>query len=96
MARRPRHSPGRHLGKLPPRYLFALNSHADYRATRCPNCSRVAHARKFVLFIHIDPDHLIALGKACRYCAACELIVAHQNEIDFGDAPLRRRFQGLS
>jgi hypothetical protein len=70
------------LGKLPPRHLFALNPHSDYRATRCPKCNRPTTLRKFALMIHVDPHHLIALGKTCRYCSKDELIIAHQDELE--------------
>lgn len=70
------------LGGLPPRYTFALNRYRDYRATRCPNCDQPTHLRKFALFIHVDPHHLLAMGKTCRYCPKCELIVAHQDELE--------------
>lgn len=38
--------------------------------------------RKFALLIHIEGDDLTILGKTCRYCPACELIIAHQNELE--------------
>lgn len=43
------------LGKLPPRYIFALNPHSDYRATRCPRRNGPTTLRKFALMIHVDP-----------------------------------------
>ncbi len=70
------------IGGLPPRYLFALNPFEDYRATKCPNCTQPTRARKFALLIHVDPENLIALGKTCRFCPKCELIIAHQNELE--------------
>lgn len=70
------------LGKLPPRYLFALNPHTEYRASRCPDCDRLTYPRKFALLIHVDPRNLIALGFTCRYCSHCELIIAHQDELE--------------
>lgn len=82
MPARSRGKPKARIGALPPRYLFALNPHAEYRATRCPNCGHLTHPRKFALLIHVDPDHLFALGKTCRYCPRCELIIAHQNELE--------------
>ncbi len=74
--RRPR------FGKLPRRYLFALNPHTEYRATRCPNCNGLTRQRKFALMIHVAPDHFLALGKACRFCPKCELIIAHRDELE--------------
>lgn len=82
MARRSKPKPQRHIGGLPPRYLFALNPHVDYRASKCPNCDHLTYERKFVLLIHVDPENLIALGKSCRYCPKCELIIAHQSELE--------------
>jgi hypothetical protein len=38
--------------------------------------------RKFALIIHVAPDHVFALGKTCRYCSRCELIIAHQDELE--------------
>ncbi len=72
----------RRLGKLPPRYQFALNSQADYRASACPNCGRLTYRRKFALLIHVDPHYPIAMGFTCRYCPRCELIIAHQDELE--------------
>jgi len=37
---------------------------------------------KFALFIHIDAWGPMALGKTCRYCSRCELIMAHQDELE--------------
>lgn len=71
-----------HVGELPPRYLFALNPYHDYRASTCPHCHRLTRARKFALLIHVDPQNLIALGKTCRFCPQCELIIAHQDELE--------------
>lgn len=76
MARRPR------LGKLPPRYRFALNPFAEVRWSRCPRCDKLMHARKFPLLIHVEGAGLVALGKTCRYCAPCEFIIAHQEEVE--------------
>ena len=35
-----------------------------------------------MLFIHIDEWGPMALGKTCRYCSRCELIIVHQNELE--------------
>lgn len=70
------------FGRLPPRYLFALNPHAGLRASSCPHCDRPTYPRKFALLIHVDPDHLRAISKTCKYCSRCELIIAHQDELE--------------
>ncbi|MGE0827537.1 MAG: hypothetical protein AB7G75_36165 [Candidatus Binatia bacterium] len=70
------------LGKLPPRYSFILNQYATERLSKCPKCKKLTHLRKFVLFIHIQDWGPMALGKTCRYCSRCELIMAHQDEIE--------------
>jgi len=82
MAKKSKPKSKRHIGGLPPRYLFALNPHAEYRVSKCPNCNHLTYERKFVLLVHVDPENLIALGKTCRYCARCEFIITHQNELE--------------
>jgi hypothetical protein len=70
------------LGKLPRRYRFILNPYADTRLSKCPICRKLTHMRKFPLLIHIDDWGLLALGKTCRYCSFCELIMAHRDELE--------------
>ena len=70
------------LGKLPRRYSFILNPYPNERLSKCPKCHRPTHLRKFALLIHIDEWGLMALGKTCRYCTRCELIIAHQDELE--------------
>ena len=81
---RPSHPPSEpaRLGKQPPRYRFFLNPYADARFTTCPQCSGKTRVRKLPLVIHIDPLQLIALNKTCRYCPRCDLLIAHQDEIE--------------
>ncbi len=69
-------------GKQPPRYRFFLNPHPDVRFTRCPQCGAQTRVRKLPLVIHIDPMQLVALNKACRYCPGCDLLIAHQDELE--------------
>jgi hypothetical protein len=38
--------------------------------------------RKVPLFIHVDPMNPIGLGYTCRYCPDCDLLVAHQDQIE--------------
>jgi hypothetical protein len=70
------------LGKLPPLYRFILNPYTDARFTRCPSCEQKMRQRKVPLFIHVDPFHPIVLGYTCRYCPDCDLLIAHQDQIE--------------
>jgi hypothetical protein len=74
--------PKRRLGKLPPMYKFVLNPHAETRVSTCPGCRQRMHQRKAPLFIHVDPQTPVILGYTCRYCPECDLLVAHQDEIE--------------
>ncbi len=71
-----------HLGKLPPQYRFVLNPHAETRVGHCPMCEEKMHQRKVPLFIHVDPFNPVVLGYTCRYCPTCDLLIAHQDEIE--------------
>lgn len=71
-----------HLGKLPPQYNFILNPYSEYRFTRCPGCEGKMRQRKVPLLIHVAPMHLIALNYTCRYCPDCDLLLAHQDEVE--------------
>lgn len=70
------------IGALPPRYSFILNPYPDQRLSRCPKCQKLTHLRKFALLIIIDDWGSIVLGKTCRYCTPCELIMTHQDELE--------------
>ena len=70
------------LGKLPPQYRFFLNPYEDMRFTRCPQCEGKTKLRKLPLVIHIDPMQPLALNKTCRYCPYCDLLIAHQDELE--------------
>src|SRR5262245_57020709 len=70
------------IGKLKPRYAFILNQYPDQRLSKCPKCNRLTHPRKFALFIHVEKWGPMLLGKTCRYCTRCELIIAHQDELE--------------
>lgn len=74
--------PDRRIGRLPPRYSFILNPYPDVRLSKCPLCRKPTFLRKFALFVHIDGWGPLALGKTCRYCARCELIIVHQDELE--------------
>src|SRR5712692_356278 len=70
------------LGKQPPRYRFFLNPYQDARFSKCPQCANKTGQRKLPLFIHIDPKQPLLLNKTCRYCPHCDLLIAHQDELD--------------
>ncbi len=80
------------FGKLKPRYSLILNQYKDFRASKCIKCDKPTFLRKFALLIHIEEGGLITLGKTCRYCAKCELIVIHQDELE---AELAYKFESL-
>jgi hypothetical protein len=70
------------LGKQPPLYRFFLNPYQDMRFTRCPECDNKTQQRKLPLVIHIDPMQLLSLNKTCRYCSRCDLLIAHQDDVE--------------
>ena len=70
------------LGKQPRRHYFFLNPYQDARFSYCPKCETKTKVRKFPLVIHVDPRNPIALNKTCRYCTKCDLIIAHQNDLE--------------
>ena len=70
------------LGKQSPRYRFFLNPYRDVRFSKCPQCSNKMGQRKLPLFIHIAPNQSLLLNKTCRYCSSCDLLIAHQDELD--------------
>lgn len=70
------------LGKQPPRYKFFLNPYSDMRFTSCPKCRGKTRLRKMPLVIHVAPLNPLALNKTVRYCPSCDLVIAHQDEIE--------------
>jgi hypothetical protein len=70
------------FGELPPRYCFVLNPYPDMGVSRCPFCEHKTGQRKIPLLIHVAPMHLIALNYTCRYCQACDLLIAHKHAIE--------------
>ncbi|OFW33945.1 MAG: hypothetical protein A3J28_05660 [Acidobacteria bacterium RIFCSPLOWO2_12_FULL_60_22] len=81
------------IGELPPRYSYMLNPHSDVRLSKCPKCEKLTYLRKFALLIHIEAWGLMALGKTCRYCSRCELIMVHQAELE---AELAQSFRRIA
>lgn len=81
----------KHLGKLPPKYKFILNQYENERLSSCPFCKKLTYPRKFPLFIHVNEWGPVILGKTCKYCSRCELVVAHRHEIEANLAELFRQ-----
>ena len=70
------------MGVLPPRYAFFLNPHANEAFTRCPRCKAKTRVRKMALVVHVDSVGLVLLRKTCRLCVVCEMLIAHEDEMD--------------
>jgi len=64
------------------KYYFFLNPYNDAVFTRCPKCQSKTKILKFPLVIHIDPAQLLFLNKLCRYCPACDLIIAKKSDLE--------------
>lgn len=80
--RRTAKSRRRRMGALPPRYSFILNPYPRERFTRCPRCKTKTRVRKIPLVIHVDSVGLVTLRKTCRLCVVCDMLIAHQAEIE--------------
>ncbi len=72
----------RQFGKLPPRYNFFLNPYENERFTHCPQCATKTGQRKLPLVIHVDPMYPLSINYTCRNCPTCDLLIAHQDEIE--------------
>jgi len=70
------------LGKQPPRYKFFLNPYQDGRFTRCPECEGKMRQKKLPLAIHVEDAGMVILNKTSRFCPECDLLIAHQDEIE--------------
>jgi hypothetical protein len=70
------------INELPHKYSFVLNPYPEMRISRCPYCDQKTSQRKIPLLIHINPLNLISLNYTCRYCPACDLLIAHKHEIE--------------
>lgn len=70
------------FGVLPPLYKFMLNPYPDERLWRCPVCDAKTGQRTLPLLIHIQPGHFMILKVTCRYCSACELLIAPKHDME--------------
>jgi hypothetical protein len=66
----------------PTRHRFILNPYLAERFGACPMCSGLTEQRKFPLLIHVYPHNPVAINKTCCYCARCDLIIAHRDELE--------------
>ena len=64
------------------KHFFFLNPYEDMAFTKCPKCESKTKVRKHALVIHIEPSQLLFLNKLCRYCVACDLIIARRSEVE--------------
>ena len=79
------------VGKQSPRYTFLLNPYSDARFSKCPKCEGKTGQKKLPLVIHVkDLGGPVCLNKTCRYCPRCDLLIAHQDEVE----PLLARLVG--
>jgi hypothetical protein len=70
-----------------PRYFFYLNPHQQYAWTKCPKCDNKTKVRKYYLMIHYGEkarqyNQMFSLGKTCKFCPYCELIIANKWEVE--------------
>ncbi|MCT7951041.1 hypothetical protein NG798_14680 [Ancylothrix sp. C2] len=71
------------IPKQPRRYrFFFLNPYTDVRFSACPKCAGKTKLRKVPLVIEIEQRDPVILNKSCRYCPACDLLIAHQKDIE--------------
>jgi len=70
------------FGKLSLRYRFILNPHADLRYSTCPECDGKTLVRKVPLVVAVLPDQMATINKHCRYCPHCDILIAHQDELE--------------
>ena len=70
------------IGKQPLRHRFIPNPYSWERFASCPECHLPTEERKFPLLIHVDPRNPVCLNKTCRYCPNCDLLIAHQDDLE--------------
>ncbi len=68
--------------QAPPYTSFFLNPYIETRCWRCPVCTANTRQRTVPLVIRMTPQRALALKHTCRYCPACDLLIAHQDEVE--------------
>jgi len=71
-----------HFGALPPLYKYMPNPYPDQRLWRCPVCNEKTGQRTLPLLVLVEPGQFTILKLTCRYCRACEALIANKHEIE--------------
>jgi hypothetical protein len=79
------------IGKQRTRHRFILNPYAGERFASCPKCLGLTEQSKFPLMIHVHPLNPVVINKTCCYCARCDLIIAHKDDLEEQQALLFER-----
>lgn len=64
------------------RHRFFLNPYPDHRFHRCPRCGQETHTRNRVLIVQAGPSLMAPVMTVCCFCANCDLLIAHQDEME--------------
>ena len=73
------------------RHTFFLNPYEDMAFTRCPKCEQSTRLRKFCLIIHAGPQLFVSFNKSCRFCPACDLLIAQKSGLEAFLATLQQK-----
>lgn len=63
------------------RYTVFLNPYPEHRFADCPRCGEETHERNRVLVLQLGREIVLPAMAACRFCASCDLLIAHQDEL---------------
>lgn len=63
------------------RYTFFLNPYPEHHFAQCPRCGQNTLRRNRVLVVQLGPGLVMPAMVTCRYCAECELLIAHRGEL---------------
>lgn len=55
---------------------------SGYALDQLPSVRHEDAPAEVALVIHIEPRGLLSLNKTCRYCPHCDLLIAHQDDIE--------------
>jgi hypothetical protein len=66
----------------PRRYTFALNPYTNDRFGICPRCKGATAELVTALVFYVAPGLALTMRCPCRHCAACDLLIAHQADVE--------------